>query len=190
MKELRRRLQQPEGKARKALERMSTSLILVALGTVPLEASPEMKEGWQLAITWIELGILGLFTAEYVLRLWIAERPWKYVFSIYGLIDLAAILPFNPEPRTVHVAGNVFVFTGTGVFGMRKMMQDATVRANGIVERNVTKRTNFLVLGTYVTPAWIHQSFGRKIEKAMEYRASGIGLRIVHEEDWMRAIER
>ena len=94
MKDLRRRLQQPEGKARKALERMSTSLILVALGTTPLEASSEMKEGWQQAITWIELGILGLFTAEYALRLWIAERPWKYVFSFYGLIDLAAILPF------------------------------------------------------------------------------------------------
>ena len=46
------------------------------------------------AITWLELGILGFFTAEYVLRLWIAERPWKYALSFYGLIDLAAILPF------------------------------------------------------------------------------------------------
>ena len=53
-----------------------------------------MAEGWQQAITWLELGILGFFTVEYVLRLWIAERPWKYAFSVYGLIDLAAILPF------------------------------------------------------------------------------------------------
>ena len=53
-----------------------------------------MPEGWQQAIRWIELGILGIFTAEYVLRLWIAERPWKYALSVYGLIDLAAILPF------------------------------------------------------------------------------------------------
>ena len=29
-----------------------------------------------------------------MLRLWIAERPWKYAFSVYGLIDLAAIVPF------------------------------------------------------------------------------------------------
>lgn len=94
MKEVRRRLRQPEGKARKALERTSTGLILVALTTAPLEASPGMKGGWQQAIAWLELGILGLFTAEYVLRLWIAERPWKYAFSFYGLIDLAAILPF------------------------------------------------------------------------------------------------
>ena len=53
-----------------------------------------MPEGWRQAITWLELAILGVFTAEYLLRLWIAERPWKYALSFYGLIDLAAILPF------------------------------------------------------------------------------------------------
>ena len=94
MEGLRQRLRNPEGLARKTLERTSTSLIVVALGTTPLEASPELTEGMRQAITWLELGILGFFTAEYVLRLWIAERPWKYAFSFYGLIDLAAILPF------------------------------------------------------------------------------------------------
>ena len=94
MERLRQRLRNPEGRARKTLEWTSTSLILVALATAPLEATPGMAEPWRQAITWLELGILGVFTAEYLLRLWIAERPWKYAFSLYGLIDLAAILPF------------------------------------------------------------------------------------------------
>ena len=94
MERLRHALRNPEGQARKTLERASTGLILLALVTVPLEASLGTTQGWQQAITWLELGILGFFTAEYVLRLWIAERPWKYVFSFYGLIDLAAIAPF------------------------------------------------------------------------------------------------
>ena len=69
------------------------------------------------------------------------------------------------------------------------MMQDATVEAGGTVERNITMQTNFLVLGTYVTPAWAHQSFGRKIEKAMDYRdRKGTGLQIVHEQDWTKAL--
>ena len=55
-----------------------------------------MSEPWRQAITWLELSILAIFTAEYLLRLWIAERPWKYAFSLYGLIDLAAILPLLP----------------------------------------------------------------------------------------------
>jgi voltage-gated potassium channel len=37
--------------------------------------------------------ILGLFTLEYVLRLWVAERRWRYVVSPYALVDLLAILP-------------------------------------------------------------------------------------------------
>ena len=76
-------------------------------------------------------------------------------------------------------------------FGTRKMMQDATSRAGGTVERSITMRTNFVVLGTYVTPAWVHQSFSRKIQKAMDYRdRKGTGVQIVHEEDWARALER
>ena len=38
--------------------------------------------------------ILTLFTVEYLLRLWAAEKPLRFVFSLYGLIDLVAILPF------------------------------------------------------------------------------------------------
>ena len=118
-----------------------------------------------------------------------ALMSWTGGGGVDGEESTSASLPLNPEPRTVLVAENVFVFTGTGVFGTRKMMQDATIRAGGAVERNVTKQTNFVVLGTYVTPAWVHQSFGRKIEKAMEYRdQKGTGLQIVHEKDWMEAL--
>ena len=38
--------------------------------------------------------LLALFTLEYLIRLWSAERPLKFIFSLYGLIDLIAILPF------------------------------------------------------------------------------------------------
>ena len=49
--------------------------------------------------------------------------------------------------------------------------------------------TSYVVLGTYVTPAWKHQSYGEKIERAMEYRERrGVGLSIVHEEDWLAAL--
>lgn len=41
----------------------------------------------------LDNGILYLFVAEYGLRLWCAERRVRYVFSVYALIDLAAILP-------------------------------------------------------------------------------------------------
>ena len=119
-----------------------------------------------------------------------ALMSWTGGGGADGEESTTASLPLDPDPRTVLIAANTFVFTGTGVFGTRKMMHDATIRAGGTAERNITMQTNFVVLGTYVTPAWAHQSFGRKIEKAMEYRdRKATGLQIVHEADWMRALE-
>jgi voltage-gated potassium channel len=42
----------------------------------------------------IDTGILILFSIEYLLRLWCAEHKLRYVFSVYSIIDLLAILPF------------------------------------------------------------------------------------------------
>jgi hypothetical protein len=52
----------------------------------------------------------------------------------------------------------------------------------------VTKNLDYLVLGTYVTDSWIHENFGRKIEKAMGYRDSGLDLVIVTEEHWANEV--
>ena len=38
--------------------------------------------------------ILTIFSAEYLLRVWCAENRLKFIFSLYGLIDLMAVLPF------------------------------------------------------------------------------------------------
>ena len=65
MEGLRQRLQNPEGRARKTLERTSTSPIVVALGTTPLEASPGLAEGMRQVIAWLELAILGFFRGLY-----------------------------------------------------------------------------------------------------------------------------
>jgi len=50
----------------------------------------------------------------------------------------------------------------------------------------VTKKLNYLVLGSYVTDSWAHETFGRKIEKAMDYRDSGVPLAIITEEHWAK----
>ena len=116
---------------------------------------------------------------------------WTGALGTHGEESTSASLPLDPEPRNVQIRGNIFVFTGTSIFGTRTEMHTATVEAGGIPGQSVTLKTNFVVLGTYVTPAWIHQSFGRKIEKAMTYRdVRGTGIRIVHEDDWARALEQ
>lgn len=34
-----------------------------------------------------------LFSAEYLLRIAIVDRPWRYIRSFYGIVDLLAVLP-------------------------------------------------------------------------------------------------
>ena len=47
----------------------------------------------QASLKFIDLVILIIFTVEYLLRLWVAEKPIKFLFSFFGIIDLIAILP-------------------------------------------------------------------------------------------------
>jgi voltage-gated potassium channel len=41
----------------------------------------------------LELGFTFLFTLEYILRIWLTSKTFKYVSSFYGIVDLMAILP-------------------------------------------------------------------------------------------------
>ncbi len=38
--------------------------------------------------------MVGIFTVEYLLRVYVADKKTEYVFSFYGIIDFLAILPF------------------------------------------------------------------------------------------------
>lgn len=88
-----------------------------------------------------------------------------------------------PQPN-IEFAGSIFLFTGTCAYGTRKQCQEAIESLGGVNAGSVTKKLNYLILGTYVTDSWAHESFGRKIEKAMEYRDSGLPISIVTEEHW------
>lgn len=41
----------------------------------------------------LEWAFTIIFTIEYILRIYTAKKPFKYIFSFYGIIDLLAILP-------------------------------------------------------------------------------------------------
>lgn len=63
------------------------SAAIFVIKTYPI--SPELDDGLDVLDGLIVLA----FSLEYGLRLWVAPNPWRYAFSFYGLLDLAAILP-------------------------------------------------------------------------------------------------
>ncbi|MDZ7647038.1 MAG: ion transporter [Cytophagales bacterium] len=58
-----------------------------------LESVQEINTRWKSYFFTLDWIITGLFTVEYLLRIWTSERKRRYILSFYGLIDLFAILP-------------------------------------------------------------------------------------------------
>lgn len=68
-------------------------LIMASIVVVMLDSIKSMHEKYGGLFYVLEWGFTGLFTLEYILRLISLQRPWRYVFSFLGLIDLLAIIP-------------------------------------------------------------------------------------------------
>ena len=105
--------------------------------------------------------------------------------SEVGELAKVSSLPINHPLPPVTFENRSFLFTGTCAFGTRKQCQEATEALGGINVSRVTKSLDYLVLGTYVTDSWAHETYGRKIEKAIEYRGNGVPLIIITEEHWV-----
>lgn len=69
-------------------------LIVVSLISFSVGTLPDVTTTSKRFLVIIELLTIGVFTIEYLLRLIIAERKLKFMFSFYGLVDLVSILPF------------------------------------------------------------------------------------------------
>ena len=68
-------------------------VILLSVFLVLLESIPSYRKEYHKAFLITEWVITGIFTAEYFLRIWIVKKPWKYIFSFFGIIDFLAVIP-------------------------------------------------------------------------------------------------
>ena len=82
--------------------------ILASVLVVMIDSVQWIHNRWSTAFYVVEWAFTLVFTAEYLLRLAVVKRPLRYAFSIWGIIDLAAILPtylsiFIPGAQTLLV---------------------------------------------------------------------------------------
>ena len=69
-------------------------LIILARVTVSIATLPDLTPATTELLWRVEVITVAIFSLEYILRIVVAEKPLKFIFSFYGLVDLAAILPF------------------------------------------------------------------------------------------------
>jgi len=76
------------------LELFLQALILANLVSFALETVPNLTHEQQYALHWFEVISIALFTVEYLARCLLSRPMLGYAFSVMGLVDLLAILPF------------------------------------------------------------------------------------------------
>ncbi len=69
-------------------------LIVLSLVTFSIDTLPNIGAQVKRNLHIIEVITVSIFTLEYALRIAVAENRLRFVCSFYGLVDLAAILPF------------------------------------------------------------------------------------------------
>lgn len=68
-------------------------VILLSVLAVMLESIPEFGQKYEGLFFTVEWIVTILFTLEYFTRIWISPKPFKYIFSFWGLIDFLSIIP-------------------------------------------------------------------------------------------------
>ena len=68
-------------------------MIILSVVIVVLESVESYAADYGSFFRYAEWTLTIIFTIEYLLRIYSIHKPWKYVFSFYGIVDLLAILP-------------------------------------------------------------------------------------------------
>lgn len=99
--------------------------------------------------------------------------------SIQGVCAICPEISFD---------GSLFCFTGESSRFTRKGLAELVKGLGGNTSPSVTKKLNYLVIGSDGNPCWSYACYGRKVEKAIELRKQGVRLLIVHENDFHDAV--
>lgn len=68
-------------------------LILISIAVVMLESVESFREKHLELLNITEWVLTILFSVEYIARILVVEKPHKYIFSFYGIIDLLSTIP-------------------------------------------------------------------------------------------------
>ena len=98
----------------KTLEIAIQILIILSLVCFTIETVSGLQPETYELLNILEIVFVGIFTLEYVARIYFSKQKLKFIFSFFGLIDLIAILPFylslGFDLRTIRAVRFIRVF--------------------------------------------------------------------------------
>jgi voltage-gated potassium channel len=80
-------------RAGKIFDLVLLSVILGSVVLVMLESVHAVNDKYNHILKVLEWVITIIFTLEYLLRILIVKKPFRYIFSFYGIIDFLSVIP-------------------------------------------------------------------------------------------------
>ena len=101
---------------------------------------------------------------------------------------LATDLPLTrPEPE-VTFEGQTFVFAGQMAYGPTHQCEREVTELGGACERGINRRTDYVVIGALAAGDWAQGEFGPLVNEVVQYRARGVPIAVIAEEQWAAAL--
>jgi NAD-dependent DNA ligase len=88
----------------------------------------------------------------------------------------------------ITIQDHMFCFTGKSTKATRHEIAELIKKNNGNYHNSITKKTNYLIIGSEGNTCWAFSCYGRKVEKAMEMRKNGVNIVLVNEIDFWDSI--
>lgn len=105
-------------------------------------------------------------------------------FEIRSLQDKYSVSGICAADPEITFENKTFCFSGTSMKAKRSEIAETIINQGGIFNNNVTKKTDYLIIGAGGNPCWAFSCYGRKVERAIELRKEGQKITIVHESDF------
>ena len=67
--------------------------IIMSVFLVIIESIPSLSLFVKLSFYKLEWFFTIIFTIEYLLRIYVLEKKWRYIFSFYGIVDFLSVIP-------------------------------------------------------------------------------------------------
>lgn len=99
----------------------------------------------------------------------------------------ASIIPYDDEPHIIY-PGMAFCFTGRFLYGTRAKCERTILALGGTAVDSVSRKLDYLIVGSLIEPTWRHTSYGRKILRAIELIDEGHGIAVINEKSWTDAL--
>lgn len=146
--------------------------------------SPLVDELYVRVLTSLEGGFLDDDEKTELLH---ALRVFAGTSAEHGEMIRSAMPLDDPRPKVIF-AGKVFLWSGTSRYGSRSQCLDEIVSRDGQVKSNLSRKVDYVVIGYYVSPNWLHESYGGKIKDAVRYRAKYGKPAIISEDQFIEAV--